>query len=65
MSKPNGIEQIIFHNGIFIVRARKKHAHNPIIITPNTYSEISVKHTTSMKPPIMPVELCVVDNSHI
>lgn len=35
ISKPNGIEQIIFHSGIFIVRARRKHAHNPIIVTPN------------------------------
>ena len=35
ISKPNGMEQIIFQSGIFIVRARKKHAQIPIIVTPS------------------------------
>ena len=57
MSKANGIEQMIFHNGMFIVRARKKHAHRPMIVTPNTYNANKVKHMVKIIPPIIPTGL--------
>ena len=50
MSKPNGIEQMIFHNGMPIVRARKKQAHSPIIVIPNMYKETNTNNEVNAKP---------------
>ena len=65
MSKPNGIEQMIFHNGIFIVRARKKHAHNPIIDTPSVYNDTSTSIVAMINPKIAPKDPCNIVNNHI
>ncbi len=63
--KPNGIEHMIFHNGMFMVRARKKHAHKPIIVMPSIYSDINVMHIAKRNPKTIPAGLCIVLNSHI
>ena len=65
MVKPNGILHMIFHSGIFNVHARRKHAHKLIIITPNTYSEISTKHTAIKNPITRPDCFCVMPINHI
>ena len=63
ISKLNGIEQMIFHKGIFIVRARRKQAHNPIITMPSTYNETSTKHTAKINANIAPPVLRIILNN--